>query len=259
MQKPHYFENKGEFIAGTLHLPEGRRRCPGVLLLHGFTGQKAEAKYIFVELSRHLASVGIASLRFDFRGCGESQGAFENMSPLEELSDAIAALNELKSVSRVDSRRVGVVGLSMGGLVATLLAAREPSVRSLVLWSAVSRLKELVATMLPEGAMGTIEKEGRVDIGGLFMGRAFVDSLDQLDPAAELARTQAPVLVIHATADETVPYDHSDDLHAAAAARGVGVRTERLKIEGGNHVFSLASWRSRVIEATTDFLKGTLT
>lgn len=257
MQKPHYFENKGELIAGTLHLPDGRSRCPGVLLLHGFAGQKAEANFIFVELSRHLASAGVASLRFDFRGCGESRGAFENMSPLEELSDSTAALHELKSVSRVDSRRIGVVGLSMGGLVAALLAAREPSVRSLVLWSAVSRLKELMETMLPEGAMETIEKEGRFDIGGLYLGKAFLDSLDHLDPAAALAKTEAPVLIIHGTADETVPYDHSDDLHAAAASRGV--RTDRLRVEGANHVFSLVSWRRSVIEATTDFLKGTLT
>ena len=119
MQKALYFRNKGELVAGTLHLPDNRRRCPGVLMCHGFTGQKSESHFYLVALSRRLAEAGIASLRFDFRGSGESEGEFEDMTPLEEVSDARAALRQLAGIARVDERRLGIFGWSLGGLVAT--------------------------------------------------------------------------------------------------------------------------------------------
>ena len=80
MQQACYFSNEGQQIAGTVHIPDGPGPFPGVLLCHGFTGQRIEAHFIFVKMSRALEQAGIASLRFDFRGSGESEGRFQGSS-----------------------------------------------------------------------------------------------------------------------------------------------------------------------------------
>src|SRR5690349_11530430 len=95
MEIPVTFDCRGEQIVGMLHLPEGRGRHPAVLLLHGFTGTKSEAHGMFVKMSRALVDHGIASLRFDFRGSGDSGGSFEEMTIKSEVIDATEAVRFL--------------------------------------------------------------------------------------------------------------------------------------------------------------------
>src|SRR5437867_3887650 len=139
MVTPVTFECKGQQIVGMLHLPEGRGRFPAALLLHGFTGTKTEVHRMFVKLSRALADHGVASLRFDFRGSGDSAGDFEDMTIRSEIADALEAMTFLARHRQVNTRRLAVVGLSMGAAVAAHLAARERNrVKSLVLWAPVA-------------------------------------------------------------------------------------------------------------------------
>ena len=115
MQRAHGFANEGQQIAGTLHLPNGVGPHPGVLLCHGFTGMRLEAHFLFVKMSRALERAGFASLRFDFRGSGESEGEFREMTVETEVSDALKAVDVFCEVPEVDGGRIGVIGLSLGG------------------------------------------------------------------------------------------------------------------------------------------------
>src|SRR2546425_12614526 len=117
METPIVFDCRGQQIVGMLHLPEGKGRFPAALLLHGFTGTKVEIHRMFVKLSRTLADHGIASLRFDYRGSGDSAGEFEDMTVRSEVADSLEALKFLGRQARINSRRIGVVGLSLGGAV----------------------------------------------------------------------------------------------------------------------------------------------
>ncbi len=256
MQKALYFRNKGELVAGTLHLPDNRRRCPGVLMCHGFTGQKSESHFYLVALSRRLAEAGIASLRFDFRGSGESEGEFEDMTPLEEVSDARAALRQLAGIARVDERRLGIFGWSLGGLVATLTAAKEKSIKSAVLWAAVARPEKVFAANRAKGALNELKKHGRTDIGGLYLGRRFWDTICTIDPPAELAKSKAPALLVHGTADTTVPPVNSKDLLRAGTTRGV--RTELFTVKGADHLFSSMACKEQAIGRTVAWFEETL-
>ena len=95
METPVTFDCKGQQIVGMLHLPEGRGRVPAALLMHGFTGTKVESHRLFVKISRALAEHGIASLRFDYRGSGDSAGDFEEMTIRSEIADALEAVRFL--------------------------------------------------------------------------------------------------------------------------------------------------------------------
>ena len=82
---------KGKKVVGTLSLPDSDTKAPVVLLIHGFTGNRHESvsksapKGKFALLASKLSEVGIASLRIDMRGSGQSAGSLENITAFTEL------------------------------------------------------------------------------------------------------------------------------------------------------------------------------
>jgi len=256
-QEPFYFHNDGQLIAGTLHLPDGPGPHPGVIFCHGFTGHKGETHFLFVKASQALASRGIASLRFDFRGSGESEGEFVDMTASAEISDARCALSKLAGVPEVDRKRLGVVGLSLGGLVAACTAGREPNmVKSVVLWSAVAESMLMKRTTADPESARLLRERGWLDVAGLKLGAGFFADVAKLDPVAELAGSQAPVLIVHGTADASVPLSHAEKYHAAVSKPGR--RVKYMPLDAVDHTFNRVDWEATVIDATAKWLMETL-
>ena len=121
------FTSSGHKLAGLLHLPadykRGERRA-AFLVMHGFGSRKeSEGMRIAAEL---YASLGYVALRFDFRGCGESEGTRGRVICLEQVQDARAALEFLMDRPEVDAKRIAVYGHSFGAAVAVYAAGVEP-------------------------------------------------------------------------------------------------------------------------------------
>jgi len=242
------FQNQGQSLYGMFHLPEGAGPWPGVALLHGFTGHRSESHFIFTKQARHLAQHGIAALRFDFRGSGESEGDFCEMTIEGEISDAAAALDFLQKQTEVDPARMGVLGLSLGGCVATCLAERDPRIRALILWSAPADLVHVITQGAANPSRSVAENPKGYDIGGLIVGPGFVQDVMRIRPLEAAQRFAGPVLVVHGTKDATVPPDHAQLCYEAFS----GSKALRL-VEGADHTYSLASWEEEVIAASTDW------
>ncbi len=256
VQRPVDFKSEGQTIVGTLHMPKEGGRRPGVLLCHGFTGNRIESHFLFVKMSKELGRRGIASLRFDFRGSGESDGEFRDMTILTEVADAKRALSFLGRVKGVDGERIGVLGLSLGGCVAACISP-ERKVRSLVLWSAVAHLENLTRKMLAE-RVGKVPDQlpAAIDMGGHMVGRGFFEAAGKVDPLEAITRCRAPVMVVHGERDEAVPMQHARDYHHAALSRGV---TTVLKmIAGGDHTFAESEIEKKVIDETAAWFEQTL-
>ena len=145
-------------------------------MCHGFTGQKVEAHRIFVKTAEALAAQGYLALRFDFRGSGDSEGAFEEMTFEGEVSDAVRAVDYLLAEEPVDPERIGVVGLSMGGAVAACLSGRDERIKATVLWAAVADFEVLGAPDRWNDSPWMPEFESW-DIGGLLVSRRFIQAL----------------------------------------------------------------------------------
>ena len=118
------FRNRrGKRLRGMIHKPgTGARRVPGVVFFHGFTGDRMESHWIFIKCARALAKAGIAALRFDFYGSGESDGEFREVTLQSEIADAKSAVNFFRKQKGIDGGRLGICGLSMGGAVAATVA-----------------------------------------------------------------------------------------------------------------------------------------
>lgn len=242
------FTSEGEQVVGMLHLPDGKGPFPAVVFLHGFTGNKGEAHRIFVQAARGLAAAGIVSLRFDFRGSGDSAGEFSQMTIAGELADARAALRYLGRRREVDTSRIGVLGMSMGGLVAVLLLADQPRVRAAVLWNPVAHPRALCEARASDASRQQLAAMGVADWQGWAVGVRFIEEMMTLDPLGASERVRVPVLIIQAAEDQTVPRGWADD-YVAAFARS-GCRAALHVVDGADHTFSSLGWTMEVMAAT---------
>ena len=115
---------KNHTLRAMLNLPDGISHPPVVLNLHGFGGSLSGYKYAHTHLARVLEANGIACLRFDFYGCGESDGEFEEMTFTGLLEDTQDVYEWLKGQDFVDTDKIILSGQSMGGFVAATAAPK---------------------------------------------------------------------------------------------------------------------------------------
>ena len=117
-------------------------KCPVVLLMHGFSGNKQENRGLLKEIADKLEQDGVASVRFDFNGHGESEGLFQNMTVLNEIEDAKKVVAYIQAQAYTKS--ISVLGHSQGGVVASMLAGQLGTsvVKSVVLMAPAAVLRE---------------------------------------------------------------------------------------------------------------------
>lgn len=232
----------GEVLAASLESPEAPLAgAPAVLLCHGFSGHKAEDGRLFVRLARALAREGMVSLRFDFRGSGDSDGDFADTTVERQLDDARAALRELAGAPGVDGARLAVLGLSMGSVVASLLAGERPDLAAVVLWATVAHPGELF--------QAEAHAEPRP---GWKVGPAFYASCARAEPLLALARYGGPLLCVHGTRDY-VPRAWGQAARATSRHPA-----SRLELVDGEHTFGADAGKARAVELTRAWLRGVL-
>ncbi|MDR1671131.1 MAG: alpha/beta hydrolase [Alistipes sp.] len=126
------FENReaGIKLAGTLTLPSGGDSFPAVVLVTGSGSQNRDEELFghkpFLVLADHFTRRGIAVLRFDDRGVGGSESSPAPPTTADLATDAVAALDFLRTRREIDLRRTGILGHSEGGDIAFIAAARHP-------------------------------------------------------------------------------------------------------------------------------------
>lgn len=255
MQKAVEIKSRGLTLRGMLHTPDMiSRKIPVVCFFHGFSGNKMEPHFIFVKLSRRLEKLGIASVRFDFGGSGESDGEFKDMTLSKELEDAKAILDFVKSQEFTDTGKIGVVGFSMGGVVASMLAGdRKEDVATLCLWAPAGNMCELAVSSRTKEEIQAVRKIGFWDAGGLAVGVGFLDDVLNLDIYEKSAAYDKNVLLLHGDNDQTVPLSISDkylEIFLTRASLHV--------IEGGDHTFNRIEWEEEVLDYTLGFFEGEL-
>lgn len=257
METPVTFECRGQQIVGMLHLPDGRGRFPVALLVHGFTGTKVEIHRMFVKLSRALAAKGIASLRFDCRGSGDSAGEFEDMTLRTEVADCLEAIKFLGRHKRINSRRLAIVGLSLGAAVASYVVGRERKrVRSLVLLAPVAEGAGILDELATPEAVASLAQTGLADYNGNQVNVQFVRQFADMNPLREVAKAACPVLLIHGAKDDMVPVEHCDMYERAL--RSPKRTVKKIIIAGADHTFNRLVWVRRLVSETVTWLTETL-
>ena len=252
-----FFMNEGEKLVGVFHIPE----CipaPTIIFCHGFTGNRIEAHRLFVYAARELCKRGFAALRFDFRGSGESEGSFQSMTISREISDLEAALSWLYEREEVLKDKIGVTGLSLGGVVAILTAARDERIRALCTWSTPAEFRALqnaAKIVFGEIEIEKLVAKSYIDLpSGDRIGREFLIDAPKHNILESVVKiSPRPLLIIHGTMDPYIPIWQAEKLY-----KGAKEPKQKFFVDGADHTFNRWDWQWAVIRHTADWFEKAL-
>lgn len=133
LPKEVFFESGKLLLSGTLQMPEGEGPFPAVILVPG-DGPLTNGEYFFMgSFAKSLASCNVAVLAFDSPGQGRSQGNFLEVDDERRIYDINSAITFLTSNTKIDKKRISLVGLGGGGFIALKTAENAPMVSSCIL------------------------------------------------------------------------------------------------------------------------------
>ena len=181
-------------LQGVLTAPESDS-WPLVILCHGFLSHKDSSKYR--QLAQIFALESIATVRFDFRGCGDSEGLLAESSVSRRWRDLQRVIARGLELDGFDGR-LGLLGSSLGGYLALLEASRNSLVRCAAAWSTPSHLIDL-AKRLPEVSPVEFSQECHEDL----LTVALLPRLENVQR----------VLIVHGEKDKQVPPEHGSRLY----------------------------------------------
>ncbi len=212
-----------------------------VIVCHGFTGSK-EGGGRALEMGAALAARGFSCLLFDFAGCGESEGLWEEISLSRHMEDLAGVVQWCREAG---FSRIILNGRSFGGAAALCCTAMDKRISGVCTWSAPARLPELFCKFAGGAVRGPAEELVQLtgEEGVVSLRKGFFYDLEEHDiPGCAARIAPRPLLVIHGTDDEVVPPGEARLLVDAA-----GEPKNLTLVEGADHRFSAnmdAVWRS---------------
>lgn len=251
-------------IPATVCLPAEEGKHPAVVMLHGTGSNRDEAGGGYKTAAPILAEkYGIATIRIDFMGNGDSTADYKGYTFASAVADAMAAANYMASQEGVNPDAIGVMGWSQGGTDALLAAGQHPEIfKSVVTWAGAPDMKL-------DGFFGEAQYEEAKKNGFFVMKFDWRDDLEvSLQWCEDVMNTDVlnvfsaftgPVLAIAGTMDTTVDPAWSDKIVAA----NKNERSKTFLIDGMDHTFNVFSEEDlhslkSAIDATGAFFQESL-
>lgn len=243
MQNHVEISSNGLTLRGYIHIPDNQKTgLPIVCMFHGFTGNKMEDHFQYVRLSRELEELGIGSIRMDFGNSGESDGSFENMTASREINDALNIIDYVYSLEEVDKDNIGIIGFSMGGMVASIAAKeRRNIIKSMALISPAGNIYEIFESFF-KGS------DRMADINGLIFSKNTLEDMESIDPYEKARGFQGNVLIVHGEKDEAVPIKYGMKYKEI-----YGDKSELYMVKDANHIYSYRPWENEMKRAVKEF------
>ena len=241
----------GLSLSARLEQPVGQKPLAYALFAHCFTCGKS--LLAITHISRALTARGIAVLRFDFAGLGESEGDFADTNFSSNVSDLVDAAHYLKA--NYEAPKI-IVGHSLGGTAALLAASQVQEVQAIATIGAPAdppHVKHLFQNSLEE-----IEATGEaiVSLGGrpFTIKKQFIDDLEKNDLSKVVKSLKKPLLILHSPQDKIVDIVNASKIYNAAMHP-----KSYISLDGADHLLSkkedslytgevIASWASRYVD-----------
>jgi fermentation-respiration switch protein FrsA (DUF1100 family) len=223
--------SEGKKIYGILHLPRAPSTPSCVIASHGLFSSKDSEK--FVEIGEFFSDRGIAIIRYDHQGCGESGGNISETTVSSRIKD-LEAICELAINHPLLGDDIGLLGSSMGGFISVFKGASDPRVKALALWATPSHF---------------IGKRKIVQEGAPLLKDIFYQDNKRYD-ARRAIKKVSHCLILHGEVDELVPLSQARELYSLARP------PKNLEVfKDGNHRFTNPQHRRRAIELSFEWFK----
>jgi alpha/beta superfamily hydrolase len=139
--EPFYFGKPSKLLFGNYHPPQGARiRDIGVVLCYPMGQEYIRSHRAFLQLAKLLSSNGFHVLRFDFYGCGDSEGNCNDGNINQWLADISIAVNELRS--GCDVKHICLVGLRLGAAMSIIAGSKIDGVKGIIIWDPIVNGKQ---------------------------------------------------------------------------------------------------------------------
>jgi dipeptidyl aminopeptidase/acylaminoacyl peptidase len=240
------FLSAGSRLKGVFH---DAGKGPAILCLHGLTLSHS----MFQELGQKTEAEGLSLLRFHLRGHFDSEGSLEAQGFFDEIADASAAWDFMAGQSGVDPSRLGLLGFSLGGAVASMLSGQR-QVKAFATWASLfdtSRWKQARVDQYGEAQRGIV----RIWDGIGVSERLFSEAVG-CNPYQEALQFPGPFFAAHGARDRNHPQEKSIEL--VAARKALGRQAEGFFPERSGHKFQVKEDWDRLQALSLDFFKRSL-
>ena len=209
-----WIDSRQTSIPITLVQPaESKQPLPLVILIHGHGGTRHEAGG-FTQVAEVLAEQGIASVRMDFPGCGDSRESFSQNNLTNMLEDIEAAHRYAQSELDIDPTRIGLLGFSMGGRLALLYSQTTP-VKTMALWApaATDGASSMITALGGQSSYAQMKaraaKDGAVPFTTAWgqqqlLGRQFFTDIENSRPSSAINEFEGDLFVLYGSLDQVV-------------------------------------------------------
>lgn len=247
-------------IPAIVTVPIGGGPFPAMVMLHGTGSDKSEAGGGYDLAAPAMALEGIASIRLDFIGSGESTASYADYCYTSANLDAKAAADHMAGLKTIDGSKIGVMGWSQGGTNALLAAAAYPETfNAVITWAGAMRLDDADFFEDWDAARATAKAEGYVPLvfdwrDWMPLGARWFDEVESTDMMEVVASIPAPILAINGLSDTTVYPDNARAIVKAAK----NPKTRAFFIEDCDHTYNIftgdTSTMMKCINAGIDFI-----
>ncbi|MDQ3600233.1 MAG: lysophospholipase [Actinomycetota bacterium] len=255
----------GLYLSGSLFTADGASRA--AVLVHG-GGVTREEGGFFTRLAIGLGDAGVASLRFDLRGHGDSEGGQENLTIAGILNDIRAATAHVRA--ETGAELVALLGTSFSGGICGYYTTQHPSeLASLVMLNPLLDYKKRFIDDKPYWHDDQINEESGRELAGqgflahsptFKLGRPLLNEVFYLRPHTMLGDIQVPTLIVHGTKDTFIPVESS-----RWAAEQLGAEHQLVEVDGAQHGFAVHDdpsyadpqtqrWQAEVIRVVTNWI-----